>query len=163
MTTTEIKAAICTYFNSTAPLGVPVIQAPVNAQAPAGTYIAVAVSSVAQHGNGIHATAPGGSVPSAFENEATLTFTEVEGTGDALRELRNGIQRRAFREAAWTAGFTVWTVGAMQEIRTFDGDFVVPQWRLQVAVNFEDRAAFAVGKIETVDFDVEPSGISDSN
>jgi len=88
----------------------------------------------------------------AFQQVATVSFTEVEGDGEALRIVRNLVQRKHFRDSAGVeAGFSVWDFGSIIPVDTFDGEFIVRQWRFTMRVNFADEITEDVPKIESVE------------
>lgn len=149
--TEEIRAEICRYFNEHPLLECPFIQAPSNDPAPVGTYVAVRVEDVEQHGSEMQPP-PGDNATFAFQQVATVAFTEVEGNGEALRMVRNLVQRKDFRDSAGaSAGFAVWDFGSIIPVDTFDGEFIVRQWRFTMRVNFADEFTEDVPKIETVE------------
>lgn len=152
MTADAILSAICLHFNGMDGHP-PVLKSPVNAAAPVGVYVAVGCSAVEQSGSAMLPGWPGDG-KSAFEQVATVTFTEVEGDGETLRAMRNAMQGRGFLETAWAAGFTLWDLTAIAAVDTFDGEFVVRQWRFTARFNFEDAGAEDAPKIETVTVDV---------
>lgn len=148
--TEDIKGAICRYFNEHPLMDCPFIQSPTNAPAPVGKYVAVRVEQVEQHGSEMQPP-PGDSRTFAFQQVATVAFTEVEGDGEALRMVRNLVQRKDFRDNAGTeGGFTVWDFTGIMPVDTFDGEFVVRQWRFTMRVNFADEIIEDVPRIESV-------------
>lgn len=149
--TETIKAEICRYFNEHELLDCQFIQSPTNDPAPVGKYVAVRVEDVEQHGSEMHPP-PGENAKFAFQQVATVAFTEVEGDGEALRMVRNLVQRKDFRDKAGKeAEFTVWDFTSIMPVDTFDGEFVVRQWRFTMRVNFADEILEDVPRIETVD------------
>ena len=149
--TEDIRGEICKYFNEHQLLDCPFIQAPSNSPAPVGKYVAVKVEDVEQYGSEMQPP-PGNNAKFAFQQVATISFTEVEGDGEALRMVRNLVQRKGFRDAAGkTAGFSVWDFGNIIPVETFDGEFVVRQWRFTMRVNFADEITENVPKIESVE------------
>jgi hypothetical protein len=95
---------------------------------------------------------PGNGAKFVFQQVATVSFTEVEGDGEALRTVRNLIQRKDFRDKAGAeAGFSVWDFGSIIPVDTFDGEFIVRQWRFTMRVNFADEITEDVPKIESVE------------
>ena len=149
--TETIKAEICRYFNEHELLDCQFIQSPTNDPAPVGKYVAVRVEDVEQHGSEMQPP-PGDNVKFAFQQVATVAFTEVEGDGEALRMVRNLVQRKDFRDKACReAEFTVWDFTSIIPVDTFDGEFVVRQWRFTMRVNFADEIIEDVPRIETVD------------
>lgn len=149
--TETIKAEICRYFNEHELLDCPFIQSPTNDPAPVGKYVAVRVEDVEQHGSEMQPP-PGENAKFAFQQVATVAFTEVEGDGEALRMVRNLVQRKDFRDnAGREAEFTVWDFTSIMPVDTFDGEFVVRQWRFTMRVNFADEIIEDVPRIETVD------------
>lgn len=149
--TETIKAEICRYFNEHALLDCQFIQSPTNDPAPVGKYVAVRVEDVEQHGSEMQPP-PGEKAKFAFQQVATVAFTEVEGDGEALRMVRNLVQRKDFRDKAGKeAEFTVWDFTSIIPVDTFDGEFVVRQWRFTMRVNFADEIIEDVPRIETVD------------
>lgn len=149
--TEDIRGEICKYFNEHALLDCPFIQAPSNDPAPVGKYVAVRVEDVEQHGSEMQPP-PGDNATFAFQQVATVSFTEVEGDGEALRMVRNLVQSKAFRDSAGaSAGFAVWDFGNIISVDTFDGEFVVRQWRFTMRVNFADEIIEDVPKIESVE------------
>ena len=150
-TVENIKGEICKYFNEHALLGCPFVKSPSNYPAPVGTYVAVRVEDVEQHGSEMQPP-PGSNVKFAFQQVATVSFTEVEGDGEALRVVRNLVQRKDFRDSAGaSAGFAVWDFGSIIPVDTFDGEFIVRQWRFTMRVNFADEITEDVPKIESVE------------
>lgn len=148
--TETIKAEICRYFNEHELLDCQFIQSPTNDPAPVGKYVAVRVEDVAQHGSEMQPP-PGQNAKFAFQQVATVSFTEVEGDGEALRMVRNLVQRKDFRDKAGKqAEFTVWDFTSIMPVDTFDGEFVVRQWRFTMRVNFADEIIEDVPRIETV-------------
>lgn len=149
--TETIKAEICRYFNEHELLDCPFIQSPTNDPAPVGKYVAVRVEDVEQHGSEMQPP-PGENRTFSFQQVATVAFTEVEGDGEALRMVRNLVQRKDFRDKAGKeAEFTVWDFTGIMPVDTFDGEFVVRQWRFTMRVNFADEIIEDVPRIETVD------------
>lgn len=149
--TEDIRGEICKYFNEHQLLDCPFIQAPSNAPAPVGKYVAVKVEDVEQYGSEMQPP-PGNNAKFAFQQVATISFTEVEGDGEALRMVRNLVQRKGFRDTAGkAAGFSVWNFGNIIPVETFDGEFVVRQWRFTMRVNFADEITENVPKIESVE------------
>lgn len=149
--TETIKAEICRYFNEHELLDCQFIQSPTNDPAPVGKYVAVRVEDVEQHGSEMQPP-PGEKAKFAFQQVATVAFTEVEGDGEALRMVRNLVQRKDFRDKAGKeAEFTVWDFTSIIPVDTFDGEFVVRQWRFTMRVNFADEIIEDVPRIETVD------------
>lgn len=149
--TEDIRGEICKYFNEHQLLDCPFIQSPSNAPAPVGKYVAVKVEDIEQHGSEMQPP-PGNDATFAFQQVATISFTEVEGDGEALRMVRNLVQRKGFRDTAGkTAGFSVWNFGNIIPVETFDGEFVVRQWRFTMRVNFADEIIEDVPKIESVE------------
>lgn len=149
--TETIKAEICRYFNEHELLDCQFIQSPTNDPAPVGKYVAVRVEDVEQHGSEMQPP-PGENRTFAFQQVATVAFTEVEGDGEALRMVRNLVQRKDFRDKAGKeAEFTVWDFTGIMPVDTFDGEFVVRQWRFTMRVNFADEIIEDVPRIETVD------------
>lgn len=147
----RIKGSICDYFNNHQLLDCPFIKSPSNAPAPIGTYVAVGIEQVEQHGSEMQPP-PGENRTFAFQQVATVAFTEVEGDGEALRMVRNLVQRKDFRDKAGKeAEFTVWDFTSIMPVDTFDGEFVVRQWRFTMRVNFADEIIEDVPRIETVD------------
>lgn len=146
-----IKGSIVEYFNTHALLDCPFIKAPSNLPAPVGKYVAVRVEQVEQHGSEMQPS-PGTNKTFAFQQVATIAFTEVEGDGEALRMVRNLIQRKDFRDTAGTeANFSVWDFTSILPVDTFDGEFIVRQWRFTMRVNFADEIIESVPKIESVE------------
>ena len=149
--TETIKAEICRYFNEHELLECQFIQSPTNDPAPVGKYVAVRVEDVEQHGSEMQPP-PVEKAKFAFQQLATVAFTEVEGDGEALRMVRNLVQRKDFIDKAGKeAGFTVWDFSSIIPVDTFDGEFVVRQWRFTMRVNFADEIIEDVPRIETVD------------
>ena len=149
--TETIKAEICRYFNEHELLDCQFIQSPTNDPAPVGKYVSVRVEDVEQHGSEMQPP-PGENAKFAFQQVATVAFTEVEGDGEALRMVRNLVQRKDFRDKAGKeAEFTVWDFTSIIPVDTFDGEFVVRQWRFTMRVNFADEIIEDVPRIETVD------------
>lgn len=149
--TETIKAEICRYFNEHELLDCQFIQSPTNDPAPVGKYVAVRVEDVEQHGSEMQPPT-GENAKFAFQQVATVAFTEVEGDGEALRMVRNLVQRKDFRDKAGKeAEFTVWDFTSIIPVDTFDGEFVVRQWRFTMRVNFADEIIEDVPRIETVD------------
>lgn len=81
----------------------------------------------------------------------TYIAVRVEGDGDFLRMARDAIQTRDFREAAANAGFTVWDWTSIVPVDTFDGEFVVRQWRFTFTANFADTFTADVPAIRSVE------------
>lgn len=147
----RIKGSVVEYFNDHALLDCPFIKAPTSLPAPVGTYVAVRIEQVEQHGSEMQPP-PGNGRTFAFQQVATVSFTEVEGDGEALRMVRNLIQRKDFRDKACAeAGFSVWDFTSILPIDTFDGEFVVRQWRFTMRVNFADEITEDVPRIESVE------------
>lgn len=147
----RIKGSIVEYFNDHALLDCPFVTAPSNLPAPVGTYVAVRIEQVEQHGSEMQ-PAPGENAKSAFQQVATVTFVEVEGNGEALRMVRNLVQRKDFRDKAGVeAGFTVWDFTSILPVDTYDGEFIVRQWRFSMRVNFADEFTEDVPNIESVE------------
>lgn len=151
MRTDGIKGAVCEFFNGLEKFsGCPFVKSPVNAAAPVGTYIAVRVEGVEQGGSMMEPP-PGEGATFAFQQVATVSLVEVEGDGDFLRMARDAVQTRDFREAAAKAGFTVWDWTSIVPVDTFDGEFVVRQWRFTFTANFADTFTADVPKIASVE------------
>lgn len=147
----RIKGSIVEYFNEHALLGCPFRKSPSNLPAPVGTYVAVRIEQVEQHGSEMQPP-PGENETFAFQQVATVAFIEVEGDGEALRMVRNLVQRKDFRDKAGAeAGFRVWDFSSIVPVDTFDGEFIVRQWRFTMRVNFADEFTEDVPKIESVD------------
>lgn len=150
MTVEEIKGAICKFFNHRAEFtGVPFIKSPNNSPAPVGCYVAVGCEAVQQDGR-VMEPGPGAGFR-IWEQVATIYLVEVEGDGEAIRRARNFFSRPDFIEAAAKAGFTVWEPGSIASVDTFDGEFLVRQWRMTVTVNFEDVEETETPTIRTVE------------
>lgn len=146
-----IKGSIVEYFNEHPLLDCPFIKVPSSRPAPQETYVGVRVEQVEQYGSEMQPP-PGSNAKFAFQQVATVSFTEVEGDGEALRMVRNLVQRKDFRDKAGAeAGFSVWDFSSIMPIDTFDGEFVVRQWRFTMRVNFADEITEDVPKIETVE------------
>lgn len=139
MNTTAILASICTYMNARFN-GVKFIQAPTNAAAPKGTYVAVKLEGVTQQGQELVHTLPGAGY-GRFVNAATISLTEVEGNGDIARMALQIMQSREFQLHAKNTGYTIWNVGSVFPLDTFDGKFFVRQWRGTIEANFVDEIA----------------------
>lgn len=147
----RIKGSIVEYFNTHQLLDCPFFKAPSNHPAPIGKYVAVRVEQVEQHGSEMQPP-PGTNAKFAFQQVATVSFTEVEGDGEALRMVRNLIQRKDFRDTAGAeAEFSVWDFTSIIPVDTFDGKFFVRQWRFTMRVNFADEITEDVPKIESVE------------
>lgn len=147
----RIKGSIVEYFNSHALLDCPFFKVPSSLPAPVGTYVAVRIEDIDQHGSEMQPP-PGSNVKFAFQQVATVSFTEVEGDGEALRMVRNLVQRKHFRDTAGAeAGFSVWDLGSIIPVDTFDGEYIVRQWRFTMRVNFADEITEDVPKIESVE------------
>lgn len=147
----KIKSEIVHYFNEHQLMDCPFFKAPSNLPAPVGKYVAVRVEQVEQHGSEMQPP-PGDNAKFAFQQVATVAFIEVEGDGETLRMVRNLVQRKDFRDKAGNeGGFTVWDFTSILPIDTFDGEFVVRQWRFTMRVNFADEIIEDVPRIETVD------------
>lgn len=147
----RIKGSIAEYFNTHRLLDCPFVKSPSNYPAPVGKYVAVRVEDVDQHGSEMQPP-PGNSAVFAFQQVATVSFTEVEGDGEALRMVRNLVQRKDFRDKAGAeAGFSVWDFGSIIPVDTFDGEFIVRQWRFTMRVNFADEITEDVPNIESVE------------
>lgn len=147
----RIKGSIVEYFNRSELVQCPFFKSPSNVPAPVGKYIAVRVEKVDQHGSEMK-PAPGEGATFAFQQVATVAFIEVEGDGEALRMVRNLVQRKDFRDTAGAeAGFSVWDITGIIPVDTFDGKFYVRQWRFTMTVNFADEFTEDVPKIETVE------------
>ena len=111
----------------------------------------VRIEQVEQHGSEMQPP-PGNNAVFAFQQVATVAFTEVEGDGEALRMVRNLIQRKDFRDTAgFEAGFSVWDFTSIIPVDTFDGEFYVRQWRFTMRVNFADEITEDVPNIESVE------------
>lgn len=150
MTVDGLKGAICEWFNGEGSLGVQFVKSPVNAAAPVGNYVAVAVSGVEQYGSMMEPP-PGDSAVRRWEQVATVRFTEVEGDGDVLRQVRNALQRPDFVSYCRGLDFTVWGLSGIMENPTWDGEFVVRQHIFTARFNFEDAETFESPKVESVD------------
>lgn len=149
--TEDIRGEICKYFNENELLDCPFIQSPSNDPAPVGKYVAVKIEDVGQHGSEMQPP-PGTGEKFVFQQVATVSFTEVEGDGETLRMVRNLIQRNGFRDSAGAeAGFAVWDFTSILPVDTFDGEFIVRQWRFTMRVNFADEITEDVQKIESVE------------
>lgn len=149
--TEAIKAEICRYFNEHELMDCQFIQSPTNDPAPVGKYVAVRVEDVEQHGSEMQPP-PGEIAKFAYQQVATVAFIEVEGDGEALRMVRNLVQRKDFRDKAGKAAeFNVWDLTSIIPVDTFDGEYVVRQWRFTMRVNFADEIIEDVPRIETVD------------
>lgn len=147
----RIKGSIVEYFNDHALLDCPFIKAPSNFPAPVGKYVAVRIDQVEQIGSEMQPP-PGTNAKFAFQQVATVAFIEVEGDGEALRMVRNLVQRKDFRDKAGAeAGFAVWDLSSIMPVDTFDGEFIVRQWRFTMRVNFADEFTEDVPKIESVE------------
>lgn len=147
----RIKGSIVEYFNGHALLDCPFRKSPSSLPAPVGKYVAVRVEDVGQHGSEMQPP-PGNGAKFVFQQVATISFTEVEGDGEALRMVRNLIQRKDFRDRAGAeAEFSVWDFGSIIPVDTFDGEFIVRQWRFTMRVNFADEITEDVPKIESVE------------
>lgn len=147
----RIKGSIVEYFNEHSLMDCPFIKSPSNMPAPVGKYIAVRIEDVEQHGSEMQPP-PGENAKFAFQQVATVAFIEVEGDGDTLRMVRNLVQRKDFRDKACAeAEFAVWDFTGIMPVDTFDGDYLVRQWRFTMRVNFADEFTEAVPKIETVE------------
>lgn len=150
-TTERIKGSIVEYFNTHSLMDCPFIKVPSNLPAPVGKYVAVRVEQVEQHGSEMQPP-PGVGAKFAFQQVATVSFTEVEGDGETLRMVRNLIQRKGFSDSAGEeAGFAVWDFTSILPVDTFDGEFIVRQWRFTMRVNFVDEITEDVPKIESVE------------
>ncbi len=151
MTTEGLKGAVCSFFNGLPEFsGCPFVKSPANSAAPVGTYIAVRVEGVDQHGSMMEPP-PGDGATFAFQQVATVSLVEVEGDGEFLRKARNALQTESFRESAGKAGFTVWDWTSIVPVDTFDGEFVVRQWRFTFTANFEDTFTTDVPNIASVE------------
>lgn len=151
MRTDGIRGAVCSFFNGLEKFsGCPFVKSPANAAAPVGTYIAVRIDGVEQYGS-MAGPPPGDGAAFAIQQVATVSLVEVEGDGDFLRMARNAIQARDFREAAARAGFTVWDWTPIVPVDTFDGEFLVRQWRFTFTANFADTFTADVPAIRSVE------------
>lgn len=155
MKVSEIRAAICSHFNSLPAFAeCPFVQSRQDAPAPKGTYIAVGIESTELDGSMM---VPNGGGDYGFLSVATVSMTEVEGDGDFLRAAMNRIERPEFRSAAWVAGFAVWDRTSVTAIDTFDGEFVVRQWRATFRVHFNEAEAADIETIATAEAEINPT------
>lgn len=152
MTIDQIKSAVCSYFNKSENFSVPFVKSPNTNAAPKGTYIAVKVDGVEQHGSMM---VPNKNEGYHFSNIASLVLIEVEGDGDVLRQARNEMQTPEFVQHAEQCGFTVWDMGKILETPSYDGEFYVRQWRMTVRVNFSDEKQSSIEKIDTADVEFQ--------
>lgn len=151
MRTDSLLSAVCSFFNGLSGFsGCPFVKSPANAAAPVGTYVAVRVEGVDQSGSMMEPP-PGDGSSFAFQQVATVSLVEVEGDGDFLRMARDAIQTGQFRESAAKAGFTVWDWTSIVPVDTFDGEFVVRQWRFTFTANFADTFTADVPNIGSVE------------
>lgn len=141
MKVNDILSAICSYFNGENLLGsVKLLKAMQNAPSYVRNYIAVKVESVEQDGdNPLQTPTNQEERDLNFLQVASISFIEVEGDGDALRTLRNLLQTKEFREYADGKGFSVWDWESIISVETFDGEFIVKQWRFTARFNFVDE------------------------
>lgn len=150
MTVDELKGYLCEHFNGSDSFSVQFVKSPVSAAAPEGTYVAVAVSGVEQYGSMMEPP-PGDSVVRRWEQVATVRFTEVEGDGDVLRQVRNALQTPAFVSYCRALDFTVWGLSPIIENHTWDGEFIVRQLFFDARFNFEDTEEIESPNIESVE------------
>lgn len=150
MTIQQLKSLICTFLNQKG-LGVPFIVAPFTSAAPVGTYIAVNCLSVKQDGS-IMQMSPNISNGNALvQNVANLALYEVEGDGDILRRVRNLLQLPEFIDFLAKNDVTIWGVGEIIPLDTYDGDFHIRQWVFDFYTNFEDKEILNKETILSVD------------
>lgn len=150
MRTDTLLSAVCSFFNGLdAFAGCPFVKSPANAAAPVGTYVAVRVEGVEQSGSMMEPP-PGEGATFAFQQVATVAMTEVEGDGENLRNARNIMQTREFRDAM-AENFAVWELSQIIAVDTFDGEFVVRQWRFSFTANFADTFTADVPNIGSVE------------
>lgn len=141
MKVNDILSAICSYFNGKNLLGdVKLLKAMQNAPSDVRNYIAVKVESVDQDGgNPLQTPTQQEEIDLNYLQVASISFIEVEGDGDALRSLRNHLQTKEFREYADGKGFSIWDWESIISVETFDGEFIVKQWRFTARFNFVDE------------------------
>jgi hypothetical protein len=141
MKVNDILSAICSYFNGKNLLGdAKLLKAMQNAPSDVRNYIAVKVESVEQDGdNPLQTPTKQEERDLNFLQVASISFIEIEGDGDALRSLRNHLQTKEFREYADGKGFSVWDWESIISVETFDGEFIVKQWRFTARFNFVDE------------------------
>lgn len=137
MTILELKKAVAEYLNGKE-LGVPFIVAPLVDAAPVGCYVAVNCLSVRQSGS-VMKPAPNIDKDHAYiQQVANMALYEVEGDGDMVRKVRNLLQLPDFIGFLESRGATVWNVGDIVPVDTYDGDFLIRQWVMTFELNFED-------------------------
>lgn len=152
----DIKKAFCLWINKWHG-GEPVaIVSPSDHEAPSGTYIAVRDLGVESFGRPM--TSRPGAVadqnPTRFLYVVSLLITEVEGSGDLLRSIRNEMLLENFREYAEKNGFTLWTVGDIANNDMEVGKFWVRQKSFGVSVNFTDVVMRSHEKAESVGLEI---------
>lgn len=155
MTVDEVKKGVCSWINSL-DIGVQAIVTPTSHQAPEGRYIAVRDIGVEQFGAPLRAR------PGTVENEGDTRFvytvdlviTEVDGEGDALRDIRGLMQLEPFRNYARTHGFTLWTFGDIMNNDVLEGSFWIRQKAFTVKANFVDSIRHSALRAESVGLSV---------
>ena len=168
MTAHDIQNAVCAWISS---MGFTAIMSPTSKPAPAGNYFSVSVTGMRQDGSRTNPgpAKEGESKHDVVQNVATVSIHEVEGDGENLRAVRNGIDSDAFDEFVSNRfasddsedrAFSVWDTGAIQDLSSKDGDFWIRQSVFTFDVHFNDFFDHAALPMESVNLDLNGTEIS---
>lgn len=164
----DIQKAVCAWITSR---GFTSVMSPASTPAPAGNYFSVSISDTRHYG---HRTNPGPAKEGETKHEvaqyvATVSVHEVEGDGENLRSIRNGIESDAFDEFIQSRfasedsedrAFSVWDVSDIQDLSSKDGDFWIRQSVFTFDVHFNDFFDHAALPMESVNLDLNGTEIS---
>ena len=161
MTSVDLLSIICKWLNEK--IGYKSVQGPSNNPAPEGRYISVVLLNVHQVGEIMR---PGPLSDDGTRNkympavkEASIQLYEVEGDGDWLRNVQNGLQSDEFDEyvkenvavgEGLDTGFSVWEIGDIVDNGIQDGTFYIQQKTMTFNVQFHDFIENRTGRMESV-------------
>lgn len=162
MTTVELLSIVCRWINEK--LGYKAIQGPSNNPAPKGRYISVVMQNVRQVGD---IMVPGPRSEDGTTNKyktavkvASIQLYEVEGDGDWLRNIQNGLQSDEFCEFVeknspeldgLDTGFSVWEIGDIVDNGFQDGTFYFQQKTMSFDAQFHDYLEHRTQRMERIE------------
>ena len=171
MTRNDLLTILCRFVENE--LHFKAFKGPSNNPAPAERpYITVYLQNVRQVGDRmIPGPVHGGQRKSkAYMKVATVQFYEVEGDGEAMREIQNALQSDEFdafveanvepRDDGLDAGFSVWEIGDVVDNGFQDGTFFIQQKTMTADFQFFDYEEHTTQRIESVNGTLNDEPIS---
>lgn len=159
MTVPLILSLLCQYINA---MGYRAIQGPSNNPAPEGMYISVVAGNVRQIGDRM---IPGPAEKADHRYKEimkvlSVQFYEVEGNGEAIRNIQNALQSDDFDSFVESnkpatqheidTGFSVWEIGDIIDNSTQDGTFFIAQKTMTADFQFYDHVEHTAPRIMSV-------------